>query len=145
MDIREAREIREILRQMERYPLKDMKLQLQRLQGATAEAKQTIADLHSVAKDARATMREMRDLLTRDIRCELQAAVREHVDVLHRANKQAMEDSVTKVIDDFNRLGKLLMSVDSPNPLEEIVAAVVAKPGQGIVEKTRVQWKGSDR
>lgn len=143
MEIKEAREIREILREISNYSLKDLKQMLYRLDTATAEAKQTVADVHSVAKDLRASIREARALLATGVQEMLDEKVDVAVSALGEASAQAMRDSVDKVLSEFDRLGSLLLDADKnmkKHSMEEVIKAVVAKPQSGIVERIPTAW-----
>ncbi len=144
MDIHEAREIREVLREINKYSLRDLKQTLYRLEAATTEAKQTIADVHSAAKDLRASIREARTLLATGVSVILDAKVDAAVSALGEASSQAMRDSVARVIAEFDKLGALLLEADKnmkKQSMEDVIRAVVAKPGSGLVDKVPVAWQ----
>jgi phosphate uptake regulator len=141
MDIREAREIREVLREINSYSLKDLKRERLKLEVATAEAKRTLSDIHSATKDARATLKEAQTFLNSAIKDLMLAQVDEHMGILRDATNLAREEAVDRIIREFERLGNLLLTADGQQPIEEIITLVFANPGQGIVSKQPTHWR----
>jgi phosphoenolpyruvate-protein kinase (PTS system EI component) len=105
--------------------------QAERLETATATAREVLSELNSAGKDLRATLKDARALLSET---SWEGEVRAQMTALAKVIEGRINDASENVLAEFKRLGDVLLGVDQGQPLEDLVQQVAAEPGQCRVE-----------
>jgi hypothetical protein len=106
----------------------------ERLERATADARELLSDLHSVGKDLRRTGREIRELIA-TASTDFETDVATQLNELRETTEEMMTASAEKVFAEFEKLGAVLLGVDRAEPLESMVRKVAAMPGGRQVQR----------
>lgn len=108
--------------------------QAERLEAATANAREILSELYSAGKDLRATIKEARALLTGTT---WETEVRAQMTALANVLEGRIDEASAKVLSEFKRLGDILLATDQGVPFENLVEQVAAEPGQCRIEAVK--------
>ena len=95
--------------------------QVERLEKATAEARDVLGQLYSAGKDLRNILREARTFSEGTVREQLDAEVKTQVAALSKVTTEQIDVAVKKIVGEFEKLATLFLGLDSPASLEELI------------------------
>ncbi len=91
--------------------------ELERLEAALGECRETIREAHAATKDLRAAVREakqeVRDLATDEVAAHLQGEVSRQLAELGERTREAVTAATQKVISEFDRFGESLLGKEA--------------------------------
>lgn len=109
----------------------------QRIEKANGEARDLLREIHSASKDLRAAIKEARELAgeiqrnaDEGVEKAITLAVTSQLEETTKVIKGHMDLSVIKVGKEFEKLERLFLGLDHPEPLEGLIRGVVAKRNQ---------------
>jgi hypothetical protein len=107
--------------------------QAERLERAIEQGRELLRELNGTHKDLLRSLREARQASRDEIERRIAAELAERLELLSKTCSEQMQICVDKINSEFARLGKIMLGVDTGQSLEEIIAAVSAVPGAGIL------------
>lgn len=103
-----------------------------------ADLKETIREGHRLLKAMNASIREAREVVDREVRGIVVQTLDEASKDAQRVILHGRDAALKRMVDEFNRLGRLMLRVDSPTgvTIEQIAEFLGHNPGIGILSST---------